>query len=433
MAKRQVAIRALPFHNARKGVYHGWWIVAAGSINQAIINLTLGRSFGAYAVLLESQFGWSKTALSAAYSLQQAENGLLGPIQGWLIDRFGPKASMRLGITMFGVGFMAFSQVNSLTTFYLAYLMLAVGSSLGGFFPVNVVIANWFDRKRARAFSLMQLGGAIGGLLIPIVAIMLETFGWRTTALISGVFVLVVCLPLNEVIRRRPEDYGLEVDGMSAADLEATSGKASLNPERDFTLKEALRTRAFWLVSLGHGSSLLIVSSVNVHLILHLTSGLGYSFAGATVFITLITAGQIAGTMLAGLVGDRFDKSKIAAGCMIFHTIAMLLVAHATSIGMVVAFALLHGTAWGLRGPMMQAIRADYFGKSAYGAILGMSSLIIIFGTVSGPVIAGFLADRTGDYVLGFTVLALVSGLGSSFFLLAKRPVPPGSESRVAR
>ncbi len=431
--KRQVAIRALPFQDRRKRVYHGWWIVAAGSINQAIINLTLARSFGAYAVLLESQFGWSKTALSAAYSLQQAENGILGPIQGWLIDRFGPKASMRLGITMFGVGFMAFSQVNSLTTFYLAYLMLAVGSSLGGFFPVNVVIANWFDRKRARAFSLMQLGGAIGGLLIPVVAVLLETFGWRTTAFLSGILVLLVCLPLNEVIRRRPEDFGLEIDGISFAEREATAGKPSLNPERDFTLKEALHTRAFWLVSLGHGSSLLIVSSVNVHLVLHLTSGLGYSFAGASVFITLITAGQIGGTMLAGVVGDRLDKSKIAAGCMIFHTIAMLLLAHATSIVMVVVFALMHGTAWGLRGPMMQAIRADYFGRSAYGAILGMSSLIIIFGTVSGPVIAGFLADRTGDYVLGFSLLAVVSGLGSSFFLLAKRPVPPGSDSRLAR
>ena len=148
--ERQVVIRSLPFRDARSRVYYGWWIVVAGAINQTIINLTLGRSFGAYAVLLERDFGWSKTALSAAYSMQQAENGILGPFQGWLIDRFGPKASMRLGITMFGLGFMAFSQINSLTTFYLCYLMLAVGSSLGGFFPVNVIIANWFDRKRAR-------------------------------------------------------------------------------------------------------------------------------------------------------------------------------------------------------------------------------------------------------------------------------------------
>jgi MFS family permease len=110
-------------------------------------------------------------------------------------------------------------------------------------------------------------------------------------------------------------------------------------------------------------------------------------------------------------------------------SIALLLVAHAVWIGMVVAFALLHGMAWGLRGPMMQAIRADYFGRTAYGAILGTSSLIVMFGTISGPLIAGYLADRTGDYVFGFTFLALLSGLGSVFFLLAKRPAPPAIEA----
>jgi MFS family permease len=181
----------------RRGVFYGWWIVAAGAINQAVVTLTIGRSFGSYAVLLQQDFGWSKTALSAAYSMQQVENGILGPVQGWLIDRFGPKASMRVGVLMFGLGFIAFSQINSLSWFYVCYLMLAVGSSLGGFFPVNVVIANWFDRKRARAFATMQMGGAIGGLLIPLVAILLETLGWRTTALLSGILILVVGLPLN--------------------------------------------------------------------------------------------------------------------------------------------------------------------------------------------------------------------------------------------
>jgi MFS family permease len=127
-------IRARPFQAARSRVYYGWWIVAAGAFNQGLITLTIGRAFGSYAVLLQNDFGWSKTALSGAYSMQQVENGILGPVQGWLIDRFGPKASMRVGILMFGLGFLAFSQINSLTTFYLCYLMLAVGSSLGGFF-----------------------------------------------------------------------------------------------------------------------------------------------------------------------------------------------------------------------------------------------------------------------------------------------------------
>jgi len=425
-------IKALPFQEARKRVYYGWWIVAAGSINQALITLTIGRSFGSYAVLLEDDFGWSKTALSGAYSLQQIESGLLGPVQGSFIDRFGPRASMRAGILLFGLGFLAFSQIQSLTWFYICYLMLAIGSSLGGFFPVNVVIANWFDRKRARAFSMMQLGSAIGGLLIPVIAVLLETLGWRTTALLSGIVILAVGLPLNEVIRRRPEDHGLVVDGAPPeAPDEAALTRHRLSPVRDFTLHEAMRTPAFWLISLGHGSALLIVSVVNVHIVFHLTEGLNYSFSGAAVIVGLITAGQIAGTLIGGVIGDLFDKRLIAVVCMLLHTLALILVAHAVWLGMVVAFALLHGIAWGLRGPMMQAIRADYFGRKAYGAILGTSSLIITFGTISGPLIAGFLADRTGDYVFGFTLLAVLSGIGSIFFLIARRPSPPPEHSAV--
>jgi MFS family permease len=94
---------------------------------------------------------------------------------------------------------------------------------------------------------------------------------------------------------------------------------------------------------------------------------------------------------------------------------------------MIVAFALLHGTAWGLRGPFMQAIRADYFGVSAIGMILGLSFMIIVLGQIGGPMIAGVLADVTGNYRAGFTVLALLAGLGSAFFLLAKKPARPAA------
>ncbi|MNC96136.1 hypothetical protein D3C83_134260 [compost metagenome] len=86
---------------------------------------------------------------------------------------------------------------------------------------------------------------------------------------------------------------------------------------------------------------------------------------------------------------------------------------------------MLHGTAWGMRGPFMQAIRADYFGRSAIGMILGLSLMIIIIGQIGGPMIAGIMADMTGNYRAGFTTLALLAGLGSIFFLAARRPALP--------
>ena len=188
------------------------------------------------------------------------------------------------------------------------------------------------------------------------------------------------------------------------------------------------------MISFGHGSALLIVSAVNVHLILHLTENLDYSLAVASVVVTAINGAQMAGTLLGGAIGDRYDKRLLAFACMVAHTLSLLLVAYAVNGLMVFAFAVLHGAAWGLRGPMMQAIRADYFGRTAYGSILGTSSLITMFGSILGPLIAGVLADRTGDYQLGFTVLAVIAGLGSVFFLLARRPpVPARGAARLAR
>ena len=385
-------------------------------------------------MLLRDEFGWSKAALSGAFSLQQIENGMLGPVQGWLIDKFGPRLSMRIGVVMFGLGFIAFSQINSLLGFYIAYLFIAIGSSLSGYFPFTVVIVSWFNKKRSRALSSMQTGGALGGLLVVAIAFALETWGWRSTALVSGIAIMVLGLPLSQVAIAKPEDVGLRADGdpPEADDASYPAGEPRPNRDADdFSLKEAMRTPAFWLISLGHGSALLIVSAVNVHLILHLEEDLGYSLALASLAVAVIQAAQIGGTVLGGLLGDTHDKRKLAFFCMFSHAIALVLVAYATNALMVFTFAVLHGAAWGLRGPLMGAIRADYFGRTSYGAILGTSSLITMFGSITGPVVAGILADRTGNYQLGFTILAVLAGMGSVFFLLAKRPVKTHEEAPV--
>ena len=126
--------------------------------------------------------------------------------------------------------------------------------------------------------------------------------------------------------------------------------------------------------------------------------------------------------LVSALVGDRFEKRYLAALCMLGHSVGLLLLTYATQPAEVIAFALIHGMAWGLRGPFMQAIRADYFGRNAIGMILGLSAVVVALGQIAGPMVAGVLADLTGNYRLGFTVLALVAGSGSVLFMMAKKP-----------
>jgi sugar phosphate permease len=288
-------------------------------------------------------------------------------------------------------------------------------------------VIHWFERWRARAISSMSIGLALGGIMVPLVALSLETYGWRATAFASGLIAIVVGFPLASMIRNRPEDIGEAVDGISQnhslSERQAVENPAATT--RDFTAREALRTRAFWLLSLGHGFALFVVQAVVVHSIAHLKEGLGYSIEQAALVYMLVTVSQIGGVGIGWLIGDRYDKRLISAACMLMHGTGLLLLTYALYWPMVLGFALLHGAAWGLRGPFMQALRADYFGRSAIGMILGLSFLVIMVGQIGGPMIAGLLADATGNYKAGFTLLALLAVLGSVFFLAARRPARP--------
>jgi MFS family permease len=128
------------------------------------------------------------------------------------------------------------------------------------------------------------------------------------------------------------------------------------------------------------------------------------------------------------VIGDRFRKRIVAAVCMLMHAAGLLMLTYATGPVMLAVAALMHGTAWGLRGPFMQAIRADYFGRHSIGMILGLSSLILVLGQIGGPIVAGAFADWTGDYRMGFSILAALSGLGALFFLMARRPKKTSDE-----
>ncbi|TWO69035.1 MFS transporter [Caenimonas sedimenti] len=402
-------------------LFYGWRMVGAGAMIQFLHAGLLMQAFGAYVAVLSEERGWSKTALSGGAALQSLEGAVLGPALGWAMDRFGARSMVQAGILIFGAGFLVLSQVDTLMGFYGAVLLLALGTSLSGYFPLTVTLVHWFRKRRARALSTMGLGLALGGVVVPAVAWTMQAYGWRTTAFASGVLSIVVGWPLARVLRRHPSDMGETEDGIPPQPAVPGASAADL-PERHFTAREALRTPAFWLLALGHGFALLVVTAVNVHAISHMKEGLGYTLGQASFVITLMTVAQVGGVLLGAAVGDRWDKAHIAAGCMLAHAVGLLMLTFAVHPAMLGAFAILHGMAWGLRGPLMQALRADYFGLQAIGMIMGLSAFIISVGQVAGPMVAGAFADATGSYRWGFTALALVAGSGSLLFMLAKKP-----------
>jgi MFS family permease len=403
-------------------MFYGWYIVGAGAGLQMLSGLLWMQSYGAYVVLLQDEFGWSSAWVAGAFALTRIESGILGPLQGWLVDRFGPRAILRIGIVIFGFGFIMFSQVNDLLTFYLTFGLIALGASLGGFATVMVAIVNWFSRHRSKAVALSLMGYSVGGMSVPIVILCLESFGWRTTAMLSGLLVLIVGLPLAQLVRHKPETTGDAPDGMVTVDEDGQPTVGGLSAGVDFTAKQAMRTSAFWLISIGHACSLLTVSTVMVHLVPHLTGGLNYTLSQAGLVVALMTGSQMIGQLSGGYLGDRVSKRLICVGCMVGHAAALFMVAHATSLAMVIGFAVLYGISWGTRGPMMVALRADYFGASSFGTIIGFSSLVAMLGMSSGPIIAGYLADLHGNYETGFTILAAGAFLGSFAFLFALPP-----------
>lgn len=412
-------------------VFPGWWVVGGTVVVQILLSSLLLQSYGAYAAVWRTEFGWSKTALATAFSLGRLTNAVLGPVQGWLLSRFGVRAVMRAGMVLLGLGFLGLAAVRDLPLFFLVFAVMSVGAALAGVLSLISVIVQWFERRRSTALAVMQFGQSVGGTLVPVVALGIVSLGWRTSAAVSGILVLTLGLAAVQLMWPDPESRGLLPDGRAPASPSRTEAAPRV---LDYTLRQALATRAFWLLSIAHGLSMMLVSAVTVHLIVHLTGGIGLSLAAAAQVFAVMTAASLAGQAAGGVLGDRFDKRVIATAAVTLHVPAFLLLAFVPTLAAALGFCVLHGLAWGLRTPVMAAMRADYFGRSSFSTIMGTSSSIVMSGSVIGPVLVGLVADVAGGYGPAFVLLAVVAALSAVGFAFARKPVGPmASASRVTR
>ena len=381
------------------------------------------QGFGNLAVELRSEFGWSKTLFSSAFAVTRTGSALIAPTQGAALRRWGTTKVMRFGAAFVFGGFLGLSLVQTRVHFFLAMSVAAFGMALAGFLTLTSALVPWFERKRARALSFQTLGFAIGGFAGPVLVLCFGWFGWRPTMAGAGVIMTVAIAAASVIIGRTREQTGEPVDGIPE-EIAAQQPRAEGVSDTHFTASQALRTRAFWMVSLGHGSALVIVSSILAHVALYLVEDRGFSARDAALVAGMIPVFQVGGTLLGGFLGDRINKRLIIVTAMCAHGAALLVLTWFEGTVAIAIFVVMHGLAWGSRGPLMQAIRADYFGSTHFAAIMGWSTIVSTIGMVTGPLLAGILADATGDYQRGFTIIAIFAFAGNIFWFLASPPTP---------
>ena len=402
--------------------FHGWRIAWGAMALQATVTALFVQAYGVYAAFWMAEFGWTRTTIALLYSLQRTESGLLGPVHGWLLQRVEPRALILTGLLLLGGGFLVLAHLHGLVPFVVCFLVMAVGASLAGILSLTTVLVNWFDRRRARVLAMLATGLSVGGLAVPLVGAAMEAFGWRAVSVASGVLVLGIGVPLSRTMHREPEALGQYPDGRAPdPDLGGTTSR----PKATWTAPAALRTRAFWQISLGHAAAIAVVSAMIVHFVVYARETFDLSVTSAASVLTLSTALTMLGQALGGWLGDRYPKRHLAGIGMLGHAAAMALLASTGRVSLVVVAVILHGLAWGLRGPLMGAMRADYFGRSSFAMIMGASSLVVMLGSVLGPLLPGILADTFGTYRFGFGSLAAVAIAGAAAFFTLEDPKGP--------
>ena len=394
-----------------------------------ISTVPLFHAMSVWAVALEREFGWNRTQLGFALTFTRVEGGLMGPIEGYLTDKVGARRMVFIGMIILGGAFIFFAQVQNLWMFYLAYIFMAVGQGLGSWIPLMTMLNRWFHRRRAMALGWSNMGSRLGALvLVPLIAWSIDPdqdrLGWRMTATILGVFMIVVAGPISRLIHNQPQDIGLLPDGDKPATQPAANAGESHSAssyEADFTASEALRTPAFWLIAFGHGFTSMVILAIMAHLGLLMVDK-GYQVQDAAFVVSVYTAVAMGFQLVGGYVGGKVPIRLALAFFTSLQAMGVVVLVFADSLPSIYAFAVLFGAGFGGRNPLTVAIRGEYFGSASFGKILGFSTVPMNLLLLIAAPLVGWMRDIQGDYTDAFLVMVVTNLAGAACFLLAKRP-----------
>ncbi|MBN2283899.1 MAG: MFS transporter [Deltaproteobacteria bacterium] len=376
-------------------IFYGWWIVFACFTIALYVSSIIFFGFTALFEPLVREFGWSYTQVSFAASLRGLEMGILAPVIGYLVDRFGSRKLMLVGSVTVGLGLVMLGFTHTLFTFYGAIILISLGAGGCTTVVTTTVLAQWFRRKIGMAIGIMSSGFGAGGLLIPFVVLLVDTYGWRSAVIVFGLGMWILGIPLSLMVRDRPEPYGLLPDG-DTFPLE-TIGVEQAGGASGKSFRDLLRVRGFWCLGCAEAIRFMVLMGVVIHIMPYLAT-VGMSRTAGGFVAAAIPLVSIAGRLTVGWLGDIFSKRVIMASAFIAMA-AGTLALHAAGSGVgIVLFLVLFSVSIGgitvLRGSLIR----EYFGRESFGRIIGIVMGCAALGGVVGPTITGFVYDTTGDY-----------------------------------
>jgi MFS family permease len=396
--------------------FHGWIIVAVTFVAMGI-GVNARTAFSLLFPPILDDFHWDRGVTAGAFSFGFVVSGIMSPLIGRMMDRFGPRAVMELGTILMGSGFLLAPLTSEPWHLYLTIGVLVGGGSVClGYSGQSLYLPNWFVRKRGLAIGLAFSGVGLGSVtLLPWVQSLIIGTGWRQACWALGLLILIVLLPINLLLRKRPEDLGLHPDGdtTSAASgpVHPTNVVDPVWASIDWTLARAVRTARFWWLALGYFGALYAWYAVQVHQTKYLQE-IGFSAnrsAWALGLVSLIgVSGQISLGHLSDLIGREWVWAISNLGFVICFLALIWLRCDPSIVWLYVMVAAQGGLGYGLTS-VMGAMVAEIFQGRNFGGIFGTVMLAGLASGAAGPWLTGVLHDALGDYALAFWIGAGVS------------------------
>lgn len=420
---------------AKPKIFYGWYIVAVGFLANVASSFALASTMSIFLKPLTADLGISRGVFSLLRSGEGIIAACISPLIGTLVDRYGGRWLMVIGTGIVAVGYFLLSQIDTFAQFAAIRLTLVtLGDSMMGYMVVNVVIAQWFVRRRGRALAISSMGVGFAKVCMPVVAASLILWlGWRQTWLAFGLMTLgLLVVPALLIIRRSPEAMGLLPDG--AADGSAgDDGIAHRSAERMaetgaqdalWTRAEATRTKAFWLLVVTFGISSIGVTGLNLHVYSYVTDS-GYSAVVAATVMSIIASMQLASPLAWGFLAEKIGARYAATLRFVIQGVGLALaILTGNLLGLYAGF-LIYGIGLGGNMVLPDMLWADYFGRRSLGKIRGLGLLISHFLAAIGPPFFGFLFDITGGYGMSFAIFGAVLAISALLSLMLKPPRKP--------